>query len=854
MASEDIHEELTEEPENEEYFEGESAATAFVSHDVEVDQGGMQFEIHHNGHNPELDGVAEGLEEEELPKRSTESEEDTDSGAEEKADDGAEEDADSESHHEHDDPLYRGAAITVGVAMTLLLAFIVRHKLTNEAIADLLYLIDHLCPKPNRCCKTLYKFKKFFSFLVLPFNCYYYCAQCINPISDMTLRSCSICKTVINSVKDLGYFIHIPISEQIKTLFARKHFYTNLLHRFTRVKLNQDCFEDIYDGLLYKKLMSPNGILNSQNNISLTWNIDGLPVFSSSKFSLWPCYFVVNELPYRLRLLKENMIIGGLWFGEQKPNMRVFLKPIIAELVTLERDGIQVQSPSIPRSFVSKVILLAGTCDLPAKCLILNTIQFNGMFGCSKCIQPGFSFPTSTRGTVHVYPYCPEDPHGPARSHTQHDLDAAQALRQKTIINGVKGPSWLRKLTNYDIIDGTTVDYMHCVLLGVMRQLLSLWIGSEHHNEQYYIGRKLKIVDSRLEAINPPSMITRKPRKLSTHFKYLKASEYRAFLLYYSLPVLSGILPCQYLNHFSLLVISIHTLLQQSISHRQLLQCQNMINTFCQQFEILYGQRYMSANVHLLLHLPNTVRQLGPLWVYSCFYFEGQNGTLKSLVHGTQHVEKQVINSFSYFKNLSVAVEKFFTEHSNLDFDVLKHLQSNYGHKIPANNKLIASNVYALGKPLKGAIDSLLDDSEMQALQQVMNVSRALIEIFSRIVFHNITIHSCQWNNKGTMKQNNATVAYARSGKVEYGIIEKIAVISIDDGPTAIAIIRKLDHRPFQQSYTVPHIFACTIPTEHYDVVAVKVEDVYGPCVFMAFADVPDTVYVAVLANLLERD
>ena len=149
--------------------------------------------------------------------------------------------------------------------------------------------------------------------------------------------------------------------------------------------------------------------------------------------------------------------------------MRVFLKPIIAELATLERDGIEVQSPSVPHPFVIKVILLAGTCDLPAKCLVLNTIQFNGMFGFSKCIQPGLSFPTSARETVHVYPYCPEDPHGPAQSHTQHDLDAAQALRHKTIINGVKGPSWLRKLTNYDIIDGTTIDYMHCVLLGIMR-------------------------------------------------------------------------------------------------------------------------------------------------------------------------------------------------------------------------------------------------------------------------------------------------------------------------------------------------------------------------------------------------
>ena len=124
--------------------------------------------------------------------------------------------------------------------------------------------------------------------------------------------------------------------------------------------------------------------------------------------------------------------------------------------------------------------------------------------------------------------------------------------------------------------------------------------------------------------INPPSVITRKPCMLSTHFKYFKVSEYRAFLLYYSLPILHGILPSQYWNHYSLLVISIHTLLQQSISDRQLLRCEQIIKRFCQQFEFLYGKRYMSANVHLLLHLPDMVRQLGPLWVYSCFYFEGQ--------------------------------------------------------------------------------------------------------------------------------------------------------------------------------------------------------------------------------------
>ena len=40
------------------------------------------------------------------------------------------------------------------------------------------------------------------------------------------------------------------------------------------------------------------------------------------------------------------------------------------------------------------------------------------------------------------------------------------------------------------------------------------------------------------------------------------------------------------------------------------------------------GERYMSANVHGLLHLPQCVQKLGPLWYHSCFQFESANGEL----------------------------------------------------------------------------------------------------------------------------------------------------------------------------------------------------------------------------------
>lgn len=50
----------------------------------------------------------------------------------------------------------------------------------------------------------------------------------------------------------------------------------------------------------------------------------------------------------------------------------------------------------------------------------------------------------------------------------------------------------------------------------------------------------------------------------------------------------------------------------------------------------------MTINVHNLLHLPEVVRQLGPLWAHSCFPFESANGDLLKLFHGSQSVEKQV--------------------------------------------------------------------------------------------------------------------------------------------------------------------------------------------------------------------
>ena len=317
--------------------------------------------------------------------------------------------------------------------------------------------------------------------------------------------------------------------------------------------------------------------------------------------------------------------------------------------------------------------MLAGTCDLPAKSLILNTIQYNGKHGCSKCLDPGFTFHTSARGHTHVYPYQASNAsgHGSKRSSSTHEDDVKKAEQNNSIVNGVKGRSWLMKLSHYDIIKGTGIAF----------------------------------VDKRLLAIKPPSTITRRPRKLSEHMKYYKASEYRSFLLYYSLPVLRDVLPEDYWNHYALLVVSIYYLLQQSISEEQLANSEKMLKKFCRQFEILYGRRYMTANVHNLLHLTDCIRELGPLWAYSCFHFESQNGALKSLVHGTQQVEKQIMASFVYRKNLPAAAVEIIPE-TSMHFTAFEHLFLDYQHHINKKNCLkVDENIFVMGKSIKDRLD-----------------------------------------------------------------------------------------------------------------------------------------------------
>lgn len=134
--------------------------------------------------------------------------------------------------------------------------------------------------------------------------------------------------------------------------------------------------------------------------------------------------------------------------------------------------------------------------------------------------------------------------------------DAKKADEQNTSVSGVKGASPLMLIKQFDMSKGVVIDYMHGILLGVVRKLLDLWLQPCHRGNTCYIGNQIAALDKRLLAIEVPNVISRKPRSLHEVSSW-KANEPRSWLLHYSLPVLYGILPPLYYLHFSLLVSSI---------------------------------------------------------------------------------------------------------------------------------------------------------------------------------------------------------------------------------------------------------------------------------------------------------
>uniref|UniRef100_A0A224YMA5 Cr1-8 nvi n=1 Tax=Rhipicephalus zambeziensis TaxID=60191 RepID=A0A224YMA5_9ACAR len=345
----------------------------------------------------------------------------------------------------------------------------------------------------------------------------------------------------------------------------------------------------------------------------------------------------------------------------------------------------------------------------------------------------------------------------------EQDMKTAADL-QRTV-RGVKGPSPLINVPGFDIVCSFRPDYMHTVLLGVVRQMTDIWCSSV--GKAHYIGsaRTLAEIDDRLLSQRPPLCFNRVPRSLKLR-KYWKASEWEAWLLYYSLPCLKGTLAPVFLEHFALLVSAVYTLLKSHVTAEDVDCSTKKITEFVVMTQCHYGAGQMTSNMHTLLHLPKSVLLHGPLWAVSCFEFESNMGRLVNLVSSSNGIPFQILSRIFLVSN----------------FHLLQSMASQEVKELCGRTERSKRpRLKLLGKPQ--ALCRELSDYVMENISGVVK-----LEEYSRVSAEGCTIHSKKY--KSTLKRDSSALKVGD----EYARVENIVNISKLDGTCEVFIISAVYH------------------------------------------------------------
>jgi hypothetical protein len=189
------------------------------------------------------------------------------------------------------------------------------------------------------------------------------------------------------------------------------------------------------------------------------------------------------------------------------------------------------------------------------------------------------------------------------------------------MIQGIKGKSLVVDLKYYLPLENTNIDSMHSVFYGVLKHLFKYWF--EHpSDEKYSFKRYLVTIEARLEKVRPPSFIAQAPRKIKD-WRTWSCHEFMNFILYYAQVVFYKLIPEQYYENIVLLVVALESLFSRQIPIAKLHFINQLLVDFLDGLENLYDIRIYNSGVHELCHLVRCTAYFGPLYLMSCFQFEG---------------------------------------------------------------------------------------------------------------------------------------------------------------------------------------------------------------------------------------
>ncbi|XP_059468469.1 uncharacterized protein LOC132202649 [Neocloeon triangulifer] len=567
--------------------------------------------------------------------------------------------------------LIDGSQHTLGSALIKICKIFKDNYCSKKLLGDLIEFISEILPPDSIFPKSKHLFMKMMED-ISPNNekpkVKYYCGSCLLDYGGNDKNECPSCKE-----KRSAIYLENQIDITIRNMFEKKGL-SKLIDDYSQFRKDKppNVIRDIVDSESYLKVNR-----SSEYDLCLIQNTDGFPVAGSSKTQIWPNFLIISDINPNLR--SKFIIMHSIWYAPVKPDMSVFLEEFVNIMEKFGKDGIEWTHPITKEKIISRISVIASSVDAQARGPMQNLNMYNGAHGCSFCEIPGERIEVGI-GQARIYPFRTQS--YPARSSISMLRNANELMKikdsEKHLPNdektnhrkGVKGYSCMGLLENFDLSKSFSPDYLHSCLLGVVKRHIYTITDSKNRNNDFYIGNFVEVIDKKIKSLCPPNFVKRLPRSLELK-KYWKASELRNWLLFFSLPCLQLFWPDRYLNHHSLLVFAIHTLLKNEITTDEICDAKRALKEYCRDYASMYRTCDQTFNLHVLLHYADKVKYLGPLWSHSTFIFESANFRLGQVIHGTgTKVAIEISNTMRIHNFLNI-----LTYLANVDNSSSKHLE-----------------------------------------------------------------------------------------------------------------------------------------------------------------------------------
>ena len=515
------------------------------------------------------------------------------------------------------------------------------HRMLNYARIDKNDFTKFVvCPNPE-CC-SLYKYVDCFT----GGGTHAESKRCRNVIGKRK------CNTVLLQI------IHMPDGKVVFRPF-KTYCYRSLRKSFTdllnRAKIIEECedqrkvymstepgewMSDICHGKVWREFMSYKGVpfLSEKNNYSVMINVDWFQPFKRSSYSLGAIYLSLLNLPRRLRLKPENVIVVGLIPGPTEPKYTInsFLRPLVDELLEFWSGvSLNIQHQSI----VVRCALICVACDLPAVRKVCGFLSHSANLGCNRCYKV---FP----GGVGDKNYSGFNRNAwKTRTVKEHRKDVDKILKAKSVTEkkeletrfGCRYSELLR-LPYFDPVRMSIIDPMHCLYLGITKRVLKYWI--EHSVLQKEVFQD---VEKNIENLIFPNTVGRIPKKIFNSYASFTADQFKNWSNLFSLPSLRNVLMNDHWECWKHFVIASRILCQQRLSKTNINLADALLLQFCRRMERLYKESSITPNMHMACHLKECIEDFGPLQSFWLFPFERYNGLIENMPSNKKVIEVQFV-------------------------------------------------------------------------------------------------------------------------------------------------------------------------------------------------------------------